>query len=138
MTRAIEGTAGNCCGEHNARVRARGVRSSGLASECPKPGRVETMQQNYLGLFRGSPRATPAQSLTPTPRVTSPSAQGQCLTSQTIRYCLGHLAYLAYFSTWLTLLLLSVALCRTVRVGTARLGRRVGFLISLPATQAED
>ncbi len=49
-------------------------------------------------------------------------------------YCLGHLAYLAYYSTWLTLLLLlSVAVCRSLSLATARLGRAVGLLIGLPA-----
>lgn len=45
-------------------------------------------------------------------------------------YCLGHLAYLAYYSTWLALLLLlTVALCKTATACCARLGRSVGFVI---------
>ena len=49
-------------------------------------------------------------------------------------YCLGHLAYLAFFSTWLVLLfLLVVAACNVATALTARTGRVAGFLLSLPA-----
>ncbi len=49
-------------------------------------------------------------------------------------YCLGHLAYLAYYSTWLALLLLlSVTLCKLVSTCCTSRGRLVGFLLGLPA-----
>jgi phosphatidate cytidylyltransferase len=52
-------------------------------------------------------------------------------------YCLGHLAYLAYFSTWLVvMLLLSVAACNAVIALTTRLGRLPGFLLSCIASLA--
>ena len=52
-------------------------------------------------------------------------------------YCLGHLAYLAHFSTWLVLLLLLVvAACNAVIALTARMGRFAGFLLSCTASLA--
>ncbi len=46
-------------------------------------------------------------------------------------YCLGHIAYLAYFSTWLVLLLLlAVVGCNVARAITARHGRFPGFFLS--------
>ncbi|MCP4547697.1 MAG: phosphatidate cytidylyltransferase [bacterium] len=50
-------------------------------------------------------------------------------------YCLGHIAYLALFSTWLTLLLLlGVVVCNVAISLTARLGRIPGFLLATAAT----
>ncbi len=52
-------------------------------------------------------------------------------------YCLGHLAYLAHFSTWLLLLLLlAVAACNAAIALGARLGRRAGFVLSCTASLA--
>jgi len=49
-------------------------------------------------------------------------------------YCLGHLAYLAYYSSWLALLLLlPVAFCKFVSTRCSRWGRLPGLLIGLPA-----
>ena len=46
-------------------------------------------------------------------------------------YCLGHIAYLAYFSTWLVLLLLlTVAGCNLAIALTTRQGRVAGFILS--------
>ena len=46
-------------------------------------------------------------------------------------YCLGHIAYLAYFSTWLVLLLLlAVVACNVAMTRTARRGRLAGFVLS--------
>ena len=46
-------------------------------------------------------------------------------------YCLGHIAYLAYFSTWLVLLLLlAVAACNVASAMTAKRGRIPGFVLS--------
>ena len=46
-------------------------------------------------------------------------------------YCLGHIAYLAYFSTWLVLLLLlAVVGCNVARAITAGHGRLPGFFLS--------
>jgi len=47
-------------------------------------------------------------------------------------YCLGHIAYLAYFSTWLALLLLlAVAACNVARTLTANRGWLSGFVLSV-------
>ena len=46
-------------------------------------------------------------------------------------YCLGHIAYLVYFSTWLVLLLLlAVGACNVARAMTATRGRIPGFVLS--------
>ena len=46
-------------------------------------------------------------------------------------YCLGHIAYLAYYSTWLALLLLlGVVACNVASTVTARQGRISGFVLS--------
>lgn len=46
-------------------------------------------------------------------------------------YCLGHIAYLAFYSTWLVLLLLlAVAACNMAGTMTARWGRTAGFVLS--------
>jgi len=52
-------------------------------------------------------------------------------------YCLGHIAYLAFFSTWLVLLLLlSVVACNLANAATARWGRIPGFILSCLVCQA--
>lgn len=52
-------------------------------------------------------------------------------------FCLGHIAYLTYFSTWLAMLLvLSVAGCCAVLNATCRLGWWPGFLLTIGVTQA--
>jgi len=49
-------------------------------------------------------------------------------------YCLGHLAYLAFYSTWLVLLLLlSVTVCKLVATWCSRWGWLAAFLLSLAA-----
>lgn len=46
-------------------------------------------------------------------------------------YCLGHIAYLAFYSTWLVvLLLLTVVGCNLAIVLTTRQGRLAGFILS--------
>ncbi len=46
-------------------------------------------------------------------------------------YCLGHIAYLAFYSTWLVvMLLLAVAVCNMASAMTARRGRITGFVLS--------
>ena len=46
-------------------------------------------------------------------------------------YCLGHIAYLAFFSTWLVLLfLLTVTGCKVAAALTARQGRVAAFVLS--------
>jgi phosphatidate cytidylyltransferase len=52
-------------------------------------------------------------------------------------FCLGHIAYLTYFSTWLAMLLvLSVAGCCVVLRATDRFGWWPGFLLTIVFTQA--
>jgi len=52
-------------------------------------------------------------------------------------YCLGHIAYLAYYSTWLVLLLLlAVVACNVSSAITARRGRLPGFVLSCLITLA--
>jgi phosphatidate cytidylyltransferase len=47
-------------------------------------------------------------------------------------FCLGHLAYLVYFSTWLTVaFLLAVTACQAARTWTARWGWTAVFVLSL-------